>query len=84
MRKTVIFDCDKDDKRCEEHPTCMSLTERLAKEYNGLPFELFCEWDDLREEGLIDETVHVFEWDTEDFDERGLRKVGSRWEKYKK
>ena len=81
MRKTVIFDYDKDNKRCEEHPTDMPFKERLAKEYNGLPFELIVEWMDLREEGLIDETVHVFEWDTEDFDERGWRKVGSRFKR---
>ena len=81
MRKTVVFDGDKDNKRCIERPTDMPFHERLAKEYNGLPFELFCEWMDLREEGLIDETVHVFEWDTEDFDERGWRKVGSRFKR---
>ena len=81
MRKTVIFDCDKDDKRFEEHPTCMSLTERLAKEYNGLPFELFNEWMRDRELGIADKNVHLFEWDTEDFDEEGNRKVGSRFKR---
>ena len=84
MRKTVVFDPEKDTKRCMEHHSCMLLHERLAKEYNGLPFELFCEWMDMIEEGLIDETVHTFEWDTEDFNEDGERKVGSRWEKYRK
>ena len=77
MRKTVVFDLEKDEKRLLEHHTCMRLSERLAKEYNGLPFELFCEWHDLIEEGLIEETVHTFEWDPDDFDEEGLRKVGS-------
>ena len=81
MRKTVIFDSDKYEQRCMEHPSDVPFPERLAKEYNGLPFELFNEWMRDCELGLADEDVHVFEWDTEDFDEEGNRKVGSRFKR---
>ena len=81
MRKTVVFDGDKDEQRCLERPTDMPIKERLVKEYDGLPFELFAEWMEECELGLTNETVHVFEWDTEDFDERGWRKVGSRFKR---
>ena len=85
MRKTVVVDIEKDNQRCIERPTDMPLPERLAKEYNGLPFELFDDWIELQEEmqeaGLPEETVHTFEWDPDDFDEKGHRKVGSKFKK---